>query len=219
MKILNVEQGSEAWVAARVGLPTCSQFHRILTPAKLQYAAAAPKYRAELLAEWLCGYPLDFSSGGGSGYTVRGTDMEDEARRWYQAEYDVDVQRVGFIMRDDGEVGGSPDGFVGDDLVVELKCPALHTHIQYMETPTLLDDEYRSQVMGYLYLSGRAYTDLVSYHPELPKLVRRIERDEKYIAALEPALDNFIACLNAAKKKYAQYKQPTKAEALAEVAA
>lgn len=215
MRILTLEQGSPEWVQARLGIPTASQFHRILTPAKLQYAAAAPKYHAELLAEWIAGHPLEFGSGGGSGYTVRGTEMEDEARRWYEAEHDVDVQRVGFIMRDDGEAGGSPDGFIDDDGVWEGKCPALHTHLQYLENSLLLEDEYRSQVMGYLYLSDRAYADLVAYHPELPKVVRRIERDEKYIAALDSALDNFVAVLNASKKKFAQYRMPTRDEAMA----
>lgn len=197
MKILNVQQGSPEWLRARLGIPTASQVDRLLTPAKLKISSQATLYRNQLLAEWLCGYPIDW--GGQSAFMERGTDMEPEARAFYELQRDVEAQTVGFVLRDDGLFGGSPDSLVGKDGGLEIKCPALHTHVGYLLDPAALEAEYRGQVQAYLYLTGRAWWDLIAYNPELPAVVRRIERDEAYIAALDAVLEVFLAELAQAR--------------------
>src|SRR5690606_16202558 len=140
---------------------------------------------------WLLGYPMDW--GGKSEYMERGTALEPEARAAYEMQRDVDVQVVGFIYADDRKLtGGSPDGLIGEDGGLECKCPAIHTHIGYLLNPHALVDEYRTQVQGYLWITGRRWWDLCSYHPDLPSVIRRIERDEAFVAALDAAVNGFL---------------------------
>lgn len=198
MILLDIEQRSPEWHRARLGLPTCSRLDEIMTPKTLKPSASAPKYRNQLLAEWLLGYAMDW--GGSSAYMERGTEMEPEARAFYELQRDVEVATVGLVLRDDGLFGGSPDGFVGEDGGLEIKCPAIHTHVGYMLDPASLVAEYRGQVQGYLYLTGRAWWDIISYNPDLPAVIQRIERSPTYIAALDEVLNGFIADLNAARQ-------------------
>ena len=198
---LDLEHGSREWVMARLGIPTGSSFDRILTPKTRKPSSQAVVYRNQLLAEWVLGYPIDW--GGQSAFMERGSRMEPEARAWYEMTRGVDVELAGFVLRDDRMVGGSPDGLVGDDGILEIKCPAIHTHIGYM-----LGDgpDYTAQVQGYLYLTGRAWADVLSYHPELPPVVVRVERDEGLIAPLGAVLDAFVANLSECRGRLAPYR-------------
>lgn len=205
MKIVECVQGDDVWTYARLGIPTASAFGSIIQPKKLQASAGQPLYRAKLLAEWLLGYPVEFD--GSSAYAARGKEMEPRARGHYELSLDIDTQLVGFVLRDDEKVGGSPDALVGDDGGVDFKCPAIHTHISYLITPQLLEDEYRVQVQGYMYLTDRAWWDLYSYNPELPAVRVRVERDEKFIAALDGHLAEFVRDLDAAKAQLAPFKR------------
>lgn len=197
MKVLHMQQGTPEWHQARLGIPTCSRLDEVLTPKTLKLSTSAGKYRNQLLAEWLVGYPLDF--GGSSAFVDRGTEMEPEARAYYELQRDVEVETVGFMLRDDEMMGGSPDGLVGDAGGLEIKCPALHTHIGYLLDPSLLVATYQSQVQGYLYITGREWWDILSYNPDLPDVTVRITRDEAYIAALDVALAGFVADLRSAR--------------------
>lgn len=200
MIIHDVRQGGEEWMRLRLGIPTASQFDRLLTPKTRKPAAARAKYRAELLTEWLLGQPLEWGS---STWMDRGTGMEDEARRFYEFERDAEVERTGFISRQDGQAGGSPDGLVGRDGGLEIKCPAALQHVQYM----LGDDlEYVGQVQGYMYLTGRAWWDVISYNPALPPVITRVARDEDYIGALVPVLDEFVKQLERDKSQLAEHR-------------
>src|SRR5690606_40247877 len=130
MRIVDVVQGSPEWLQARLGIPTASQADRILTPSKLKPAAAAREYLHQLLAEWVLGYPIEWA--GNSQYMQRGTDLEAEARAAYELEMGVDVQTTGLLLTDDGMFGGSADGRGGDTGGVEIKFPAVQTHIGYL---------------------------------------------------------------------------------------
>ena len=205
MKILDVVQGSPEWLRARLGIPTASQADRIITPRTLKASAQAATYRNQLLAEWVCGYPIDWS--GSSQWMERGTELEAEARAAYELEMGVDVQQVGFLLADDGLFGGSPDSLVGDDGGLEIKCPALHTHIGYLLDPDSLVATYRGQVQSLLWLTGRRWWDLWAYNPDLPAVRVRVVRDDAYAEAFGEALSAFTAALVEGREKLAAHRQ------------
>lgn len=161
MQVHDFEQGSEQWFKARIGIPTASQFHRIVTPAKLQASKQSFDYLCELCAETMLGQPHDMSR---SQFMQRGTELEAEAITWYAFENDCDVTRVGFCTTNDERIGYSPDGLVGDHGALETKCPAAKTHIGYLLDPDRLVAAYRTQVQGGLWVTGRKWCDLVSWH-------------------------------------------------------
>jgi len=182
---------------ARLGIPTASQFHRLITPKSRKPATGdGPRtYRNELLMEWLLGVP---KSAPPSGFMERGSVMETEARRYYEFQSSAKVERIGFVLADSRMVGASPDGFVGADGVVEIKCPAAHVHIG-----TLLGDNegaHYAQAQGVLWLAGRGWCDLVSYNPEIPSRIVRYRRDEAYIALLAGCVAAFSSDLLAARQ-------------------
>lgn len=206
MKVYEIEQGGVEWAVLRHARPTCSEYHRILTPAKRQYSAKAGSYQAELLAAWALGGPLkEFSTG----WTERGKEMEDEARAWYEWERDVEVRQVGFIARDDDATGGSPDGLVGDDGGVEIKILGAANHVAAV-LQEQADGEFHAQIQGNLYLTGRAWWDLVLFNPRLPSRIIRVPRDEPYIALLDGALDRFLGELEEGRAQLIGmgYKRP-----------
>ena len=182
----DVLQGSKEWWDLRIGLPTASQFDRILTPGKLQYASGAEAYRNELLAEWMLGEPLDTAI---TDWMNRGTELEAEAVRYYELQRDLDVDRVGFCTNDLGTVGCSPDGLVGPDGGLEIKNRSAKYHVGFL----LGEDPIpRGQVQGGMWICDREWWDVLSYNPKLPPVLVRVRRDEKYIAALASAMSRFL---------------------------
>lgn len=200
MKVHDVQQGSPEWLAARRGMPTASGFDRIVTAKTRKLAAGRAGYMHELLAAWLIGEEVT-GDDGGAGFMARGTALEDEARKWYSALRDVDVQQVGFITTDDGAYGCSPDGLVGDDGVVEIKCPSAKVMVGYLLDDDAARDAYYAQLQGSLLVTGRQWADLVVYNPFLPSTVGRVERDDEYLAILAPALVTFCAELRDARAR------------------
>lgn len=179
-------QGSAAWHKARLGIPTASHFDEIVTPKLFKPCAGAKGYRTRLLAEWITGIPADAAQ---SGFMDRGKGMEERAAAAYAYEREVDVQKVGCVLRDDRMAACSPDRLVGEDGALEIKVPSAATHIR-----NLLEGMggYAGQVQGCLWLTGRKWIDLVSWHPEMPMASIRIERDEEHIAALEEQVSKFV---------------------------
>ena len=214
MKTVDVEQGGLEWMQERLGIPTASQFDRLVTPKTKKPSSARAGYRAELLASWLMGQPHDWGS---TEWTERGNDLEPEARKFYEFERGVEVDEVGFVLRDDGKTGGSPDGLVEDDGILEIKCPMAVKHVRYLLGE---DPDYTGQVQGYMYLTDRKWCDIMSYHENIPPVIHRVERDEEHIAALVAVLDPFIEQLDADKARLAKYRvlRPWSPEILAEMA-
>lgn len=209
MIILDIPQGTPQWLAARMAIPTASQFDRILTPKKLQYSSDAWKYQNELLTEWLVGAPCDF--GGRSAFMDRGTELEPKARQYYELVTGEDVRTVGVVLRDDGMVGCSPDALVGDEGGLEIKCPAMHTHIGYLRDPNTLLEEYRSQSQGGIYLTERKWWDILSYHPTLPSVIVRAHPHDEYQKALPDALKRFLDELMEARRMLAPKREQARA--------
>lgn len=189
-------QGTPDWLYARLGVVTASNAHRIITPKTLKLSSQASGYAHELLAESALGHPIDNAS---SGFMERGNILEMKARQWYELQRDCEVEEVGFIMRDDRRAGCSPDGLVGANGGVEIKCPSAAVHIA-----TLLgeaDEKHRCQVQMSMWVTEREYWDRVSYNPDLPSALIRFNRDEKFIAALSDAVDQFLEYLLESKLK------------------
>ena len=193
MKLYKCEQGTQEWMDARCGVATASRFGEICTPAKGEFAAGARTYAAELIAERLMGGPDPWKTDYQSRDMQRGSFSEDEARRYYELERNCDVQRVGFCLHDGGQWGCSPDGLIGDDGGLELKCPAPKTHITWL-VDGAVPREHLPQVHGGLIVTGREWWDFMSYCPGLPPLLLRVQRDE-YTAKVEAALAKFDALL------------------------
>lgn len=199
MKVFMCEQRSREWWSLRRGVPTASQFSRIMTPAKRQYAAAAKTYIRELYVELL----PDNIPRSGSGFVNKsmqhGIDTEPEARAWYEFRNNIDVQQVGFCKTDCGRFGCSPDGLVGADGGIEIKCPGGETHLEYQDEGGL-PLAHACQVHGFLIVTGRAWCDFVSYIPGLPDeqqiCVRVVPND--FTADLRGHLETFAA-------EYAKY--------------
>jgi hypothetical protein len=189
VKRFDMAQGSAEWRKARLGIPTASSFHRIITPKTAKPSAQAEAYLHELLAELMLGRPLDNIS---YPWMSRGSDLEEEAASWYEFETDTSTEVVGFCTTDDGRYGASPDRLVGTDGGLELKCPSPAVHVKYLLYPKQGPDaEYRCQIMGQMLVTERKFVDIVSYHPDLPKVIIRVDRDEDYIALMRAALDDF----------------------------
>jgi hypothetical protein len=197
MIVLNCKQGSDEWYAARIGIPTASCFSKIVTTKKLQTGGAASiTYRNKLLAEWLLGVSLDEVN---TDVMERGKNLETDAVKWYEFEMGCDTETVGFVTNDTGTVGCSPDRLVGKDGLAEVKAPLPHTHVGYLLDG--VDDAYRCQLQGQLWIAERQWVDFISYHPTLPKVKVRIERDEPFIEALSKGVDEFLDSMEKCKQQ------------------
>jgi putative phage-type endonuclease len=187
-------QGSDDWRIARAGKVTASRFCHVMAKVKVGEAAGRRDYRWELLTERLTGLPID-------GYTNKamewGTAHEAEAREAYETETGELVQQVGFLMLPEHvAVGCSPDGLVGDDGGIEIKCPySSVVHVQTLKGG--MPSEHRAQVQGAMWVTGRKWWDFVSYDPRMPEglafYVERIKRDDDYIAELAAEVVRFEA--------------------------
>ena len=157
----------------------------------IEIADATERYMGELLAEWALGEQWDTGIGN-SHWVLRGIELEPQARLWYEMAYS-EVEEVGFIWRDESRMAGcSPDGLVGDEGMLELKCPSPAQHVLYLSCPGQLARKYYWQVQGQLWASGqRAWCDIMSFCPGLPEVVERVR--PKGIAALEKNIPVFVA--------------------------
>ena len=180
------KQGSYEWKLARLGIPTASNLHRIITPKTRQPSAQAVGYARQTCAEWLLGELIMDERE--TAFMQRGLGMEDEGIAWLELERGVTVERVGLCLTDDRKVGASPDGLIGDDGGCEVKCLAAHNHIAML----LGDyDEHVMQVQGGMYVCERQWWNLVFYHPTLPSRIHVVERDDALIADLVRVLEAF----------------------------
>lgn len=184
MKIYDgLEQGTNEWHAVKSGLPTASNFDKILT-AKGEKSKSIKTYIYQLVGERILGRTEE---GFKSDWMERGNEIEDEARSLYEFKTDNNVDQVGFIRIEKPLCGGSPDGLVGDDGGLEIKCPKLSTHIKYALAGKL-PSEYHRQVMGYLFITGRAWWDFMSYYPGVDPFIIRVYPDKAFFEMLKISL-------------------------------
>jgi len=193
-----VEPRSVDWYYLRLGMPTASEFDKIVTPVKAELSKQHGDYIQFLLAEMMLGKPLDSVE---TEWMTRGTELEDSAIGAYELKMEVETQRGGFVTDDLAQCGCSPDRIVGENGLLEMKVPAPQTHVGYMLNPESFDSAKKCQVQGQLLVTERDWVDLVSYHPEMPIVIRRVKRDEKFIAAMRVAIAAFIRSLQDARLK------------------
>jgi hypothetical protein len=190
-----MEQQTEDWLNARAGHATGSGVKFIRAKIKSGEAAGRKNYRMKLIMERIAGSPIN------EGYTSaemqRGIDLEPIARARYEAFRGVLVDECGFVLHPTIKgFGASPDGLVGDDGLVEIKCPNISTHIGYW-----MDDkppsEYVDQMLAQLACTGRRWCDFVSYDDrvaeDLQLVVIRFEPSAADIKALETDVIQFLA--------------------------
>lgn len=193
MLILDCPQGEPEWFEHRRGIPTASCASKIITPRTGKLSASVDTYIAELIAEIAEGTEEITRSY----WMERGILYEQEARDWYEFHTGAEVRQVGIVLNHGA--GWSPDGLVGDDGGIEIKCPKSSTHIKYLLAGEL-PDEYRPQVHAGMWIGEREYIDFVSYHPMYNPLLIRVLSDD-YTLKVGAALAEFSERFEDAKRR------------------
>lgn len=193
-----IEQRTEAWFQARAGKATASRIADIMARTKSGPSASRANYAAQLVAERLTG---TIEQTYVNAAMQHGIDQEANARTCYEFEQGVKVVEVGFINHPAITMSGaSPDGMVGDDGMVEIKCPGTAKHIGTL-TGDEIDGKYIKQMQWQMACADRQWCDFVSYDPRLPVEmqlhVRRVPRDDAAIAEMEAAVSEFLAEVDA----------------------
>jgi putative phage-type endonuclease len=188
-----VIQGSEEWKQCRLGKVTASRMADVLARTQNGYRASRANYLAQLIAERLTGVPQDTYQ---NAAMVHGIETEPEARAAYEFRTDQVVQEIGFINHPRIEDSGcSPDGLIGTDGLIEIKCPNTATHIETLLTRGIAD-KYLAQMQWQMACTGRRWCDFVSFDPRMPEHLRfcviRVNRDDPRIQEMEREVDSFL---------------------------
>ena len=189
MKIINCKQGSLEWFECRAGIPTASQFSKIVTSTG-EISRSMKEFALHLASELIVDELED-------PYTTvameRGSELEYDAVEAYQNKTLNPVEKVGFMACNN--YGYSPDGLIGDNGLLEIKCPLQKNHAKYLSSKKI-PTEYKAQIQGGLYVSDRDWCDFVSFNPsfqpEYKLLIVRAFRDDQYIRALSKGIKKCI---------------------------
>jgi len=197
MKIIkDIEQGSQDWLDLRLGKITASRVADIMSNGRGgKPSLKTESYMNELISEILTGAQAEFFTNAAMAW---GNECEPQARAMYELQNNVDVEEVAFIQLND-HVGVSPDGLVGEDGLLEIKCPTSKKQIERALSDSYHAD-YKAQIQMQLYVSGRNWCDFVSFDPRIEGnasyLQEQVYRDEDYIKEMEYRIINFIACMD-----------------------
>lgn len=185
----NIEQGTPEWFNLRLGIPTASNFKRIITSTgKAVSSTVSETFRNELLTQRITGKSEDNYQ---SEWMKRGNELEAEAFDYYHLLTQEPVKKVGFVYKDDGRlIGCSPDG-LGENGGLEIKCPKGSTQVKYL-LKNKCPSEYFPQVQGSIWVCDKDYWDFVSYHPDMQFFKIRVHRDDGFIKKLEYLAAEFI---------------------------
>lgn len=188
-----MEQGSEAWLLARAGKVTASRVADLMARTKTGYGASRANYLAELVAERLTGQPAARFLNDAMRW---GTDQESNARAAYAFAYGVEIEETGLVMHPRiADLGASPDGLVGKDGLIEIKCPNTATHIDTLLSKAV-PQKYVLQMQTQMACTGRGWCDFISYDPRMPAemqmWVQRVPRDDVLIGEIEAETVKFL---------------------------
>lgn len=186
MQIIECDQNSPEWFAARAGIPTASEFSTVMAVGKQGgKSVGRVSYLNRLAGEIITGEVEESYT---NPHMERGKALEDEARDLYTFESGAAPMRVGFIRN--GQKGCSPDSLIGDKGGLEIKTALAHIQIGRLLKDEL-PSEHKAQVQGSLWVAEREWWDFVSYSPKLPLFIKRVYRDEDYIKKLALEVDLF----------------------------
>jgi putative phage-type endonuclease len=188
-----MEQRTEEWFQERLGKVTASCIADVLAKTKTGYSASRKNYAAQLITERLTGVKTDTYTNAAMQW---GTEHEDEARALYQFDKDVQVQQIGFVHHSTIPMtGASPDGLVGENGLIEIKCPNTATHIDFLDTE-VINGKYLLQMQWQMACTGRQWCDFVSYDPRMPQhlmmKIVRLERNDSEIRRIEAEVIDFL---------------------------
>jgi len=191
-----IEQGSPEWLALRAGKVTASRVADVMAKTT---TAAYQNYMADLIAERLTGQKTESFTNAAMQW---GVDHEAQARAEYEVKTGVLVEQVAFVDHPTIPMFGcSPDGLVGDDGLIECKCPNTSTHIEYIRQDKA-PIKYVNQMQCQMAVTGRKWCDFVSFDPRLPDglqlFIVRLERDDEYISKMESVVQEFLNEVNSA---------------------
>jgi putative phage-type endonuclease len=186
-----MEQRSEEWFQARLGKVTASRVSDVLSKIKSGESASRRNYKIQLVSERLTGEKQESYI---NQAMQDGIDREVFARDRYVQQFG-EVEEVGFVNHPTLQAGASPDGMVGDDGLLEIKCPMGTTHTETLMTQEV-PSKYIPQIQFQLRCTGRKWCDFVSYNPMFPEhlqvFVKRVEADEVYQAELDKEIELFL---------------------------
>jgi putative phage-type endonuclease len=188
-----IEQGSAEWHQQRLGKATASRIADIIAKTKTGYSTSRANYPAELVCERLTGNPTETFKNAAMQW---GTEKEPDAKAAYEFMHDVDVVAAEFVIHPMIPMAGaSPDGYVGENGLIEIKCPITATHIDTLLRGQV-PDKYEVQMLWQMACTGRQWCDYVSFDPRLPPhlqlFVKRVHRNEPRIAELEAEVESFL---------------------------
>lgn len=189
-----MKQLTEEWFAARLGKVTASRIKDVMSrTAKNAYSSMRKTYMLELISERLSGTIIDHYRTPAMNW---GVENEDIARSQYIILTNNNVEQVGFFPHSRlTESGASPDGIVGDDGLIEIKCPNTVTHVTTLVEKKIKND-YILQMQWQMACTGRAWCDFVSFDPRLPErysiYIQRVERDDNKIQEIESEVEAFL---------------------------
>jgi putative phage-type endonuclease len=197
-----MEQGTEEWFTIRIGKVTASRVADVIAKTKTGYSATRDNYMAQLVCERLTNQKGESFS---NAAMQHGTDTEPLARAAYEAFQDILVDEVAFVPHPSIIMAGaSPDGLVGDDGLLEIKCPNTATHIETLLSQSV-PGKYNTQMQFQMACTGRQWCDFVSFDNRLPNelqlFVKRVPRDNEFIKQME---DEVVKFLNELDIKIAQ---------------
>ena len=191
--MIDIKQGSAEWFAARLGKATASRVADIMAKSKSGYSTSRANYMAQLLVERLTGVPTE-------GYTNSamqwGIDNEPAARLAYSFMQDVDVEEVGFAEHPAiNDAGGSPDGLVGRDGLIEIKCMLTANHVEQL-LGAEIPGKYVGQMQFLMACTQRDWCDFVSFDPRMPEhmqiVIKRLPREDIFIGDIEREVRTFL---------------------------
>lgn len=193
-----MDQRSDEWFAARLGKLTASRMADVMARTKTGWGASRANYMAELLCERLTGCAADRFTNAAMQW---GTDMEPQAQAAYEFMTGNAVEEVGFVDHPTVSMSGaSPDGLVGNDGLVEIKCPNTATHIETLLGETI-PQKYRTQMLWQIACTGREWCDFASFDPRLPGDMQlwicRVMPEPGEIDDMENAAAEFLSELDA----------------------
>jgi len=200
--ISDIDQSSDDWLVLRMGFVTASRFKDVMAKGA---GKTRKSYMVEIASEIITGQREEKFN---SSYMEWGTETEPQARAMYELETGYKVDEIAFAHFDDVKIGCSPDGLIGDDGLVEFKCPKTTTQIEtYLSGK--MPAGHKAQVQGQLWVMERQWCDFVSFDPRINGVsgyfMQRIERDDEYIEQLGIECDVFIKELNEMIEKLINY--------------